>query len=130
MPYPRMKVPVTVARIDEIRARLEAAKWLNPPEQNVEMEGHRSCRHVRIDLGEDEYCVDVNEESTGEFIVHAKSDIEYLLKHIDMLEDSVVVYRLGAMEKDTTLDVVSYGEGTGTSRLDWFGKKDVINDSE
>lgn len=113
-----------MSRLGEIRGRLEAAKWLNPPEQNVEMEGHRSCRHVRIDLGEDEYCVDLNEESTGEFIVHAKSDIEYLLKYIDMLEDSVVVYKLGEVGSRTTLDVVSKGEGTGYSRHDWFGEDD------
>lgn len=36
----------------------------------------------------------------------------------------------GGIMVNSTLDVVSYGEGTGTSRLDWFGEKDVINDSE
>jgi len=127
-----------MSRLDEIRARLEAAKWLNPPEQKVETEGHPGCRHVRIDLGEDEYCVTVDEESTGEFIVHAKSDIEYLLKHIDLLEDSVVVYKLERPATDGVKDdmiskiadraVNVSPEGaadfirTGTSRHDWFGE--------
>lgn len=110
-----------MSRLDEIRGRLEAAKWLNPPEQKVEMEGHRSCRHVRIDLGEDEYCVDLNEESTGEFLVHAKSDIEYLLKYIDMLEDSVVVYT----PADSVIVYESDEEVKSTSRHDWYGEGDA-----
>ena len=57
----------------------------------------------------------------------AKSDIEWLLKQLDMLEDSMVVYKLvrtadRGVEVNSTLDVVSKGEGTGTSRYDWYGE--------
>lgn len=47
--------------------------------------------------------------------------------YIDMM---IKYLRDHEIEVPSTLDVVSKGEGTGTSRLDWFGEKDVINDSE
>lgn len=65
-------------------------------------------------------------------------DIEYLLKHIDMLEDAVVIYKLERPATDgvkddmiskiadravnVTPEDASDFIRTGTSRHDWFGE--------
>ena len=115
-------------RLEEIRERLEAAKYFNPdPDQEMQEEGFHSARGFVVWTDDDEYTLTCSEESTAKFLCNAKSDIEWLLKQLDMLEDSMVVYKLirtadRGVEVNSTLDVVSKGEGTGTSRYDWYGE--------
>jgi hypothetical protein len=98
-----------MSRLDEIRARLEAARYFDPdPDQEMQL-GPNTGRYV---IWSDDN-VSSAEESTAKFLCNAKSDIEYLLEALD---------NQGGIVVNSTLDVVSKGEGTGTSRYDWFGE--------
>lgn len=121
-----------MSRLEEIRERLEAAKYFNPdPDQEMQEEGFHSARGFVVWTDDDEYTLTCSEESTAKFLCNAKSDIEWLLKKLDMLEDSMVVYKLerpangDGIAVNSTLDVVSKGERTGTSRYDWYGEGDA-----
>lgn len=129
-------------RLEEIRERLEAAKYFNPdPDQEMQEEGFHSARGFVVWTDDDEYTLTCSEESTAKFLCNAKSDIEWLLKQLDMLEDSMVVYKLERPATDGVKDDmiskiadravnVSPEDAadfirTGTSRHDWFGEGDA-----